>query len=81
MATAHQRATEAAEACESIAAAEGEGMVLHCSGKREEIACLAYRFWQARGCPEGSPEEDWFRAEEDIRSQPLPDGNVTAMEG
>jgi len=29
----------------------------------EQIARLAYSYWQARGCPEGSPEEDWFRAE------------------
>jgi hypothetical protein len=25
------------------------------------IAALAYRFWELRGCPEGSSEEDWFR--------------------
>ena len=28
----------------------------------EETATLAYTFWQARGCPEGSPDEDWFQA-------------------
>jgi hypothetical protein len=28
-----------------------------------DIANLAYRLWQERGCPIGSPEEDWFRAE------------------
>src|ERR1700679_1785095 len=27
-----------------------------------EIAALAYELWQARGCPAGSPEEDWFQA-------------------
>ena len=30
----------------------------------DDIAALAYRLWQERGCPIGSPEEDWFRAEE-----------------
>jgi hypothetical protein len=30
---------------------------------REEIAKLAYHLWQARGCPDGSPEEYWFTAE------------------
>ena len=30
---------------------------------------LAYEFWRARGCPEGSPEEDWFLAEEQLRHQ------------
>jgi len=29
----------------------------------EEIAQLAYSLWQARGCPYGSPEQDWFAAE------------------
>jgi hypothetical protein len=32
-------------------------------------ALLAYEFWRARGCPEGSPEEDWFLAEEQLRHQ------------
>ena len=29
-------------------------------------ALLAYEFWRARGCPDGSPEEDWFLAEEQL---------------
>jgi len=33
---------------------------------QHEVAALAYEFWQARGCPEGTPEEDWFRAEKEI---------------
>ena len=37
--------------------------------EHEEIARLAYSFWEQRGCPQGSPEEDWFRAEEEIRRQ------------
>jgi hypothetical protein len=35
----------------------------------EEIALRAYRLWEARGCPIASPEEDWLRAEEEIRSE------------
>jgi len=34
----------------------------------QDIAALAYGLWQGRGCPEGSPEEDWFRAAEEMRS-------------
>ena len=34
----------------------------------EKIAQLAYSYWEARGCREGSPEEDWFRAERELRS-------------
>jgi hypothetical protein len=35
----------------------------------EEIARLAYSYWVERGCPEGSPDEDWFRAEATLREQ------------
>jgi hypothetical protein len=35
----------------------------------ELIARLAYQFWEARGCPNGSAEEDWFRAEQELRGQ------------
>ncbi len=34
--------------------------------EHERIANLAYFHWLQRGCPEGSPEEDWFRAEKQI---------------
>ena len=34
--------------------------------KVRRIAVLAYEFWQERGCPHGSPEQDWFRAEREI---------------
>jgi len=32
----------------------------------EEIARLAYSYWEARGCQGGSPEEDWHRAEREL---------------
>ncbi len=32
-----------------------------------QIARLAYSFWQERGCPIGSPEQDWFLAEQAIQ--------------
>ena len=33
----------------------------------EEIAALAYSYWEARGYHGGSPEEDWLRAEQELR--------------
>ena len=33
----------------------------------EEIERLAYTYWEARGGLGGSPEEDWLRAEEEVR--------------
>src|SRR5450759_4892885 len=35
----------------------------------DDIAALARELWQARGCPDGSPQEDWFRAVEELRSR------------
>jgi hypothetical protein len=32
-----------------------------------DIEKLAHELWEARGCPEGSPEEDWFRAAQELR--------------
>ena len=34
-----------------------------------EIAHLAYALWEARGRPDGSPDEDWFRAMEEVRTR------------
>ena len=34
----------------------------------QDIAARAYGLWQGRGCPEGSPERDWFQAVEEMRS-------------
>jgi len=35
---------------------------------RDAIARLAYSYWEARGFAGGSAEEDWLRAEEEIRT-------------
>jgi hypothetical protein len=32
----------------------------------EDIEELAYALWEARGCPEGSAEEDWLQAEREL---------------
>jgi hypothetical protein len=32
----------------------------------ERIARLAYSYWEARGGLDGSPDEDWFRAEREL---------------
>ncbi|HEY0795012.1 MAG TPA: DUF2934 domain-containing protein [Acidisarcina sp.] len=33
---------------------------------REEIARLAEKYWAERGHPQGSPECDWIRAEQEL---------------
>ena len=35
------------------------------------IATLAYELWVQRGCPIGTDQEDWFRAEEELRKTSL----------
>ncbi len=34
---------------------------------REQIAQLAHRFWKERGGQHGGHEQDWFRAERELR--------------
>jgi hypothetical protein len=36
-----------------------------------EIALLAYSFWEQRGRPEGSGDEDWYRAVKELRTRAL----------
>jgi hypothetical protein len=33
----------------------------------DQIAALAYSYWEARGYQDGSPEADWLRAEQELR--------------
>ena len=35
----------------------------------EEIAQLAYALWESRGAGEGTPDEDWFEAERQLRAE------------
>lgn len=34
----------------------------HYVAKHEDVAILAHGLWEARGRPDGSPNEDWFHA-------------------
>jgi hypothetical protein len=34
----------------------------------EDVATLAFQFWEERGCPFGSSEIDWWRAEQELRA-------------
>ena len=37
--------------------------------RQEQLAVLAYEYWMERGCPAGSPEVDWLRAEREIQNR------------
>jgi Protein of unknown function (DUF2934) len=36
---------------------------------QEAIARLAYSYWEERGHPTDSPDEDWLRAEAELRNR------------
>ncbi|MGE5570838.1 MAG: DUF2934 domain-containing protein [Rhodospirillales bacterium] len=61
-----QPSVEAAQPQHATAAAASNQVPLDPIAEREEIARLAYSLWEARGRQGGSPEEDWFRAEQEI---------------
>ena len=37
--------------------------------KHEDIALLAHSYWVARGYAAGSPEQDWLRAERELKAK------------
>jgi hypothetical protein len=45
------------------AGAESEASRTTINPDYDAIGALAYELWLKRGCPIGSPEEDWFQAE------------------
>ena len=48
-------------------AADAAALDRDCS--QDQVAVLAYQMWQARGCPIGSDQEDWFRAEDELKNR------------
>ncbi len=45
--------------------------------RHEFVAKLAYKFWEERGHPLGSPEADWFAAERAVYSSLLTSGLIS----
>ena len=62
---------------------EQEGAPLHATPVKpthEQIAALAYALWHERGCPYGSPEVDWLKAERKLRPNAHTDPSLGATE-
>jgi len=59
-----QQATEATRVPEALSPASAESQP-----SREQISELARALWEARGCPEGSPDDDWYQAEEQLKTR------------
>ena len=61
--------TEGLAAAENREKKEEQKHMNHDEPEHQRIAQLAYDLWQKRGCPIGSPDEDWFRAENELRRE------------
>ena len=55
----HDHSPQQPEHCQATAASFGH----------DETASLAHELWKARGCPSGSPDEDWFCAVRELLSR------------
>lgn len=59
--------TAIAEAPESCAPKSAQTLAEFNASEQAEIERLAYSYYEARGGQDGSSEEDWFRAEQEVR--------------
>lgn len=55
-------------ATSSSGASESAETAAPVSPTESEMAIVAYQLWLERGCPIGSDQEDWFRAEDLIKN-------------
>lgn len=62
----HRKISSPESPLESSPAGGGRGSEI--SPSHEEIANLAHSYWVARGYEYGSPEEDWLRAEQELKA-------------
>jgi hypothetical protein len=76
---AKQRTKSSQKAPDSLPDETSQPDVLETANSMD-IRVLAYHLWEARGCPEGSPELDWFQAEQQLREQPQPNGKAQVSE-
>jgi len=67
-----KRTPRAAAVVESSATAEPSPALVESEAvtapSHDEIATLAYSYWESRGYQGGSPEQDWLRAEQELCS-------------
>ena len=48
---------------------EATDLVIEPVLEQEAIARLAYFYWEDRGCQNDSPDENWFKAEAELRNR------------
>ncbi len=77
-ATAPKPVTPEIASVAPVATAEPELVTPSVEPSYAEIAALAYSYWEARGCQGGCPEQDWLRAEQELRSRGASSNVATA---
>jgi hypothetical protein len=65
----HRAAVRKPAAPETVTATAPATSTIAARATHEEIAVLAYSYWENRGHQDGTPEEDWLRAERELRSR------------
>jgi hypothetical protein len=45
----------------------------------DDIEILAFKFWRDRGSPFGTPDVDWFRAEDELKGTDGDNAPLTAV--
>jgi len=48
---------------------EPPAVVSEIHATHDDIAALAYRLWQENGCQDGTYQEDWLRAEQELTAR------------
>ena len=66
--TRKHRNSGVTERSESITAPSSAAGTPAASPTLDEIAQLAYSYWEGRGYQGGSSEQDWLRAEQELRA-------------
>jgi Protein of unknown function (DUF2934) len=66
---ASSKPRKAAAAVETRATGKADGNVTEMPIPRERVAELARKFWAERGYTDGHHEEDWYRAERELRGK------------
>ena len=67
--TTRPRSRKRAEPPEAPVSVSTETLRPNPGAAHEDIARLAYSYWEARGRQGGSPEADWLRAEQELKSR------------
>ena len=65
--TGHERSRQALE--HSQKEFQQKGQAHRYTFGHDDIAVLAHKLWEARGCPNGSSEADWFQAAQELRAR------------